>query len=361
MLKQITEQELAENGVVSAPDHLTGNPADVKAIFDRLVTHVVAKVVNEIIEAHNTLETDTNRRINEMAEDLKNHVDVDPSALKAENVAIASALVEKYGLTELLAATVHDALERAVSSTGDTMSGDLEVNSDKPSLRVGNPNGVKGIFAYDVANKMLDIGLVDVERQVDEEYGESGFVLGDRDGWYPAYGGILRVKPGADVDGAGLQYVTIDSEGNETSAPILHTQNLAYHNVARIMTGSYTGNGAYGAANPNTVAPGFTPKYLEIFRVITSGSQEIGFESVMRLVKPLAYASAYTTNAAGNASGSTVYDAGLRVKVDWGAASVSWFTEEFKSDNGGDDPVYTKWSNLQCNASGVKYHYIAIG
>lgn len=355
---------MEQHGVVSAPDRLTGNPADVKAVFDRLVKEIVAKVVNEIIDAHNLLDTETARRFEEMGEELKNVSEINADNLGSNNIRLDKTgediLAKKFGLDSLVP-TVWEALKKAVSSVGDTIPGNLEVNNDKPSLRVGNANGVKGIFAYDVANKMLDIGLVDVEQQVDEEYGEPGFVLGDPVEWYPAYGGILRLKPGADVDGAGMQYVTIDGEGNESPAPILHTQNLARHNVARIVTGSYTGNGACGAANPNTVAPGFAPKYLEIFRVVTSGSKEIGFESVMRFVKPLAYASAYTTNAAGNASGLTVYDAGLRVKVDWGAVSVSWFTEEFRADNGGDDPDYTKWCNLQCNASGVKYHYIAIG
>ncbi len=111
MLEQITEQQLAENGVVSAPDKLEGDPKDNKAIFDRLITQLVARVVNQIIEAHNALDVGVNRRIDAVMDELRNHVDVDPGNITAQNVGLLRKLADKFGLADKLAPTVHDALE----------------------------------------------------------------------------------------------------------------------------------------------------------------------------------------------------------------------------------------------------------
>lgn len=46
---QITAAELAAKGVVSAADTLTGTPAQNKAVFDRLITEVVAVKFNQLI------------------------------------------------------------------------------------------------------------------------------------------------------------------------------------------------------------------------------------------------------------------------------------------------------------------------
>ena len=111
MLEKITDQQLTENGVVSAPDKLEGDPKDNKAVFDRLVTQLVAGVVNQIIEAHNALDEGVNGRIDELVAELRDHVDVDPGNITAQNVGLLRELAERYGLTDKAAPTVHDALE----------------------------------------------------------------------------------------------------------------------------------------------------------------------------------------------------------------------------------------------------------
>lgn len=50
-LKKITEQELSQNGVVSAPDRLTGTAAENKAVFDKLIRNTVAPDFNALIDA----------------------------------------------------------------------------------------------------------------------------------------------------------------------------------------------------------------------------------------------------------------------------------------------------------------------
>lgn len=115
MLEKITEQDLEQYGVVSAPDELKGAPADVKAVFDRLVKEVVVKAVNEIIEAHNELDADVNLRIDEVVEELKNVAGVNAEDLGSNNIALdkkgETTLAEQYGLTSLVP-NVHEALAK---------------------------------------------------------------------------------------------------------------------------------------------------------------------------------------------------------------------------------------------------------
>lgn len=115
MLEKITEQDLEQYGVVSAPDELKGTPADVKAVFDRLVKEVVAKAVNEIVEAHNALDTDVNARIDGIAEELKNVSEINVDNLGANNIMLdkkgETTLAEQYGLTSLVP-NVHEALAK---------------------------------------------------------------------------------------------------------------------------------------------------------------------------------------------------------------------------------------------------------
>lgn len=54
-LNEVTEEELAEQGVVSAPNILNGTPTENKRMFDRLVAHLIAPKVNEVVRRANTL------------------------------------------------------------------------------------------------------------------------------------------------------------------------------------------------------------------------------------------------------------------------------------------------------------------
>ena len=53
MITKITEEQLDEFGVASAPDRLTGTAAQNKAVFDRLVRQVVTTVVNQVVDELN--------------------------------------------------------------------------------------------------------------------------------------------------------------------------------------------------------------------------------------------------------------------------------------------------------------------
>lgn len=61
-LEHITPEQIAQYGVIAAPDRLTGRADDNKKIFDRLVRELVAVVVNEIIDKTNELLVDESVR-----------------------------------------------------------------------------------------------------------------------------------------------------------------------------------------------------------------------------------------------------------------------------------------------------------
>lgn len=54
-IEHITAEQIAEMGVVAAPDRLVGNAEENKKIFDRLVRELVAVVVNQIIDNVNIM------------------------------------------------------------------------------------------------------------------------------------------------------------------------------------------------------------------------------------------------------------------------------------------------------------------
>lgn len=98
---------------------------------------------------------------------------------------------------------------------------------------------------------------------------------------------------------------------------------------ARIAFGSYTGDGKYGSANPNSLTFDFKPVMVFI------GSDNESYLSGGQMIWPLTLGSAV---------------AGGSVRVTWSGHSVSWYTLETTNPH-----IY------QSNRSGYVYHYLAIG
>ena len=55
-LEKITEAQLDANGVIAAPDILSGSPSANKAVFDRMVRNIVAPAYNACVDAVNALQ-----------------------------------------------------------------------------------------------------------------------------------------------------------------------------------------------------------------------------------------------------------------------------------------------------------------
>lgn len=83
-LEHITPEQIAQYGVIAAPDRLTGRADDNKKIFDRLVRELVAVVVNEIIDKTNELLVDESVR----EENEKERVAAELLRVEAENLRV---------------------------------------------------------------------------------------------------------------------------------------------------------------------------------------------------------------------------------------------------------------------------------
>lgn len=83
-LEHITPEQIAQYGVIAAPDRLTGRADDNKKIFDRLVRELVAVVVNEIIDKTNELLVAESVR----EENEKNRVAAELLRVEAENLRV---------------------------------------------------------------------------------------------------------------------------------------------------------------------------------------------------------------------------------------------------------------------------------
>lgn len=106
MLEKITPEQLVEKGVVSAPDKLSGSPAENKYIFDRLVAEAVAPIVNSCIDTVNSVELQEetirqNEAERKQAEESRQQAEEERQALetgyvaRAENAAVAAETSQK--------------------------------------------------------------------------------------------------------------------------------------------------------------------------------------------------------------------------------------------------------------------------
>ena len=112
-------------------------------------------------------------------------------------------------------------------------------------------------------------------------------------------------------------------------------QNLGTHGRnARIAFGQYTGTGAYGSANPNTLQFDFKPALV----FIAIANWDGGIHNPSLLMRPRTTGSSRPTA-----------DSYSQLTVTWGDRSVSWYM------NGKESPYY------QLNVGGQLYYYTAIG
>ena len=145
-----------------------------------------------------------------------------------------------------------------------------------------------------------------------------------------AFDGIdLALKANADAAQA-LQSGKADAQ---TVSALAKNLGAAGHNC-RIAFGSYTGTGAYGSANPNTLQFDFKPALV----FIAIANWDGGIHNPSLLMRPRAVGSSRPTA-----------DSYSQLTVTWGDRSVAWYM------NGKESPYY------QLNVGGQLYYYTAIG
>lgn len=93
LIPKITAEQLAQMGVVAAPDRLTGNPKDNKLIFDRLIREVVAVAVNTAIDVLNEMIPAENERA--AAEAAREEAESNRESAEADRRATFGSVLEQ--------------------------------------------------------------------------------------------------------------------------------------------------------------------------------------------------------------------------------------------------------------------------
>ena len=99
---------------------------------------------------------------------------------------------------------------------------------------------------------------------------------------------------------------------------------------AKVVTGTYTGTGTYGASNPRTLTFSAPPKLVYIYRDY----------DIMSNCMPMIHGQSY-----GHSKSLTI-SAYEKCPLTWSGNSVSWYN--------------TRSADQQLNESGVTYYYFAI-
>lgn len=263
MLEKITDQELDQYGVVSAPDELKGRPEDTKAVFDRLIREVVSKVVNDIIDAHNGLDEDVNERIDGVIEELKKVTEINAENLGSSNITLDKmrvvneetgekeldyTLANAYGITSVVP-TVYEALAAAlgkfVNKSGDTMTGALTIKKGKyPQLKL-EPTDLGKMCAVAAGDRNVQIKIMDDPDS--DDYRILYLISQDT---VPSIETALRIND--RYDGADHVY------------NVLHTGNLEALGMSRIVSGTVTGSSNAGEDSPNSITFPFKPKLVYV-------------------------------------------------------------------------------------------------
>ena len=145
LIKKITAEDIAQYGVVAAPDKLEGDPGQNKAIFDRLVRELVANAVNQAIDVVNGIspqieewaEAEAQRILNEenrkTAEDERDSAEDareenETGRVNAETMRATNEETRKTAETQRAAAeTVRQSNEQA-RKTAETQRAGAEAN-----------------------------------------------------------------------------------------------------------------------------------------------------------------------------------------------------------------------------------------
>ena len=196
----------------------------------------------------------------------------------------------------------------AVSKSGDTMTGNLQV----PSLNV-NQNVCLG-YIYGTTNSLT------------------------LQGGNPTTGTLHRLY----IKDSGV-YV----DGNL----VCHEGNLQSVGAAQIATGSYVGTGNCGVSNPTTITVGFMPKFFWI--CLRLGNNSLGKTAAYTIPgggtqeKNGLFINPFTKYFCADSAATDNY-----VTVTWGS-TMSWY--------GYVDFDDTEHGKYQFNEAGVTYYWVAIG
>lgn len=288
---KITSEQISENGVVSAPDKLTGNAAENKAVFDNLIRVVVSEAINKLID-----------------------VLTSPEA--------AASLGAKWPEGES-ANSLQEALDAAV------VNSDEALEKAKEALDAANAASGTDLSNYvkktDVAKLGEGPGLANL-------YSDTTYGLGIKNGYLAVTGATESLVKGKGSSNApivpkvldyaiirGLAYNEKDMTDTEKASA------LAFVGAPIVSIGTYLGSGLAGSSNPTKIACNFNPDVV----IVASNRHPSGgeCEPLIRIMSRTGGACVYiwpsqsTNNArmSTSASGGFTYSDGF---ISWYGTSV---------------------------------------
>jgi len=302
---KITDEQILKNGVVSAPDKLTGNAAENKALFDNLIRAIVRESVNNIID---------------ILVSSKGASALGAMTLDGYGINLQELLNLIESAAEEAQKNAEDALEKANAASGVDLS--------------------TFITKDDVAEFGEAPGLVSL--YVNNEYG-----LGFKEGKFAVIGagsGTIALKKNGNMPITPRYLDEAIKVGLTTNTTILSNAEksvaLAWLGAPLVSFGTYVGGGELGSSNPTKVACSFQPDV-----VIVASNCLLGGNSMKPCIRIM------------SKDGGTViyepsssYDPTIDSSSTLGFAYVDGFISWYGS------AVYN-----QCSISNLEYSWIAFG
>ena len=142
---KITPEQIAEKGVIAAPDTLTGTPNENKSVFDRLASEIIVPSVNGAIEMLGDVEDDTLEWAGDEAERKANELQRQQN--EQERITAEQARQAAEALRQnTFAAEVAQAQEAAETAEAEADRAAAIVGGDYLSRdELGQPDGVAGL------------------------------------------------------------------------------------------------------------------------------------------------------------------------------------------------------------------------
>lgn len=255
-----------------------------------------------------------------------------------KTLTISGACADAKATGEAIDSALDGALfeAKAVRKTGDTMTGDLTFNGQTtPRIIMQKPSSEDEGVIYPGKNNMC---ITTRNKQGDDTNRRALYI----------YNGT-----NATIDKALRLLEVVD--GVEKWYDLIHTGNLGVGNSARVVLGSYTGGGKYGANNPCTLTFGFRPKIVIINKSFAVPNFSEGDRGAGK-----GFAVLYGN---GDSFAAYMYNAETRYinelfDVTTTNTGISWY---YKSGMISHDDYQDNMAASQLDDSGISYTYVAIG
>lgn len=253
---KITPEQIAEKGVIAAPDTLTGTPNENKSVFDRLASEIIVPSVNGAIEMLGDVEDDTLEWAGDEAERKANELQRQQN--EQERITAEQARQAAEALRQnTFAAEVAQAQEAA--ETAEAEADRAKAEADRAAAIVGGdylsrdelgqPDGVAGLGPD---GKVPEEQLPEMDFLPLSGGAMTGAVNMD--------GNAVTNLPAPVNDGDAARKADVDDVLHRVDRPV---------NVGLVLLAQYTSAGTYTWTVPDRLGTG--KKYMIYVEIIGAG------------------------------------------------------------------------------------------